>query len=330
MTIGWTRHIFAALAIGLVLTLLAGTAVAKGQDGGLAKPLGEIKWGDDKGEVIKKLKDEKLAELRERDDLKRDRVLMQREKKRVMDQMDDVEESFEKLDDAGSYRVSVISDEFTPKNNESLLRIKDKVANRFFFFVDGKLYKLVVAYNQDYLKGVGFESFVVQTAKKYGKPVSTEYGEVDGEEELVQAVWKDGQTQLRVENKKAFFGTFTMAFTDRSTLERLENLRRAAGGSDKREEGVSKRVKALTERPDRDTDADVVDGIVGDVDINFNEGRPKDQQVRQGQEDQGAVAAKDEPKKTKKKKKKTRKKKKKRRDFGDLDTQSGGDDLLIY
>mgnify|MGYP003726792121 CR=1 FL=1 len=70
-----------------------------------------------------------------------------------------------------------------------------------------------------------------------------------------------------------------------------------------------------------------------DVDLDLNEGRPKDEQIRQPQpgeesSDSGTAA---KPKKTAKKKKKKRKKKKvSKRDFSDLKDKAGDDELIIY
>lgn len=322
-----------SLVVALTLAFCA-PAMAGGKDD-LASPLGDIKWGDKRDDVVEKVKEQMLDRLRKRDDLKHDRVLMQREHQKVMNQVDRFKKSYEKLDDSNGYKVSVISDEFAPGNGEALMRVKDKVANRYYFFVDGGLYKMVVAYNQNYLKNVDFETFVVQAAKKYGKPADTEYGNVDGEEVLTGATWKDGKTVLRVRNKREFFGTFTMSFAERSTAKRLEKMHQAMSDDGRGGEGVSSRVKALTARSKADADKDVVDSIVGDSDINLNEGRPVDEQVRHGQGEQGgqAVAAKDDSAKKKKKKKhhKKKHKKKKKRDFSDIEASSGGgDDLIIY
>jgi hypothetical protein len=190
----------------------------------------------------------------------------------------------------------------------------------------------VVAYNQQYLEGVDFETFAVQTAKKYGKPADTAYGTVDGEEVLTEAVWNDGDTVMTVTNKREFFGTFTMSFAEGSTAKRMAKKRESMGADNS--EDVSSRVKALTASNTSDADDDVVDSIVGESAINLNEGRPVDEQVRHGQDGEAdAVASSEEASKAKKKKtrkKKKKKKKKKKRDFGDIEASSGGDDLIIY
>ncbi|MGM0555009.1 MAG: hypothetical protein ACQEVA_01395 [Myxococcota bacterium] len=321
--------------VTLLLALLVSVPAFAG-DKGLAAPLGEVEWGDSKDEVLDKIKDQMLDELRKRDDLRRDRVAMQRARKRIIDKHKEVAESYETLTEKSGYKVSVIADEFNPNNGESMLRVKDRVASRYYFFVDGGLYKFVVAYNQDYLQDVGFEPFVVQTAKKYGRPDDTAYGDVAGEEELKVARWMDKKTVLRVENEKEFFGTFKMVFADRSTLERMNAIEKTLTARDSGEQGISAEVEGLKQGPVEDENTDVVDGLVGDVDVELNKGRPKDDQVRhdqKGSASSGEVASKEKSKSKKKSKKKKSKskKKKKDRDFSDLESSSGGeDDLIIY
>jgi hypothetical protein len=144
----------------------------------------------------------------------------------------------------------------------------------------------------------------------------------------------DKDTVLRVENKKEFFGTFKMVFAERSTLERMNAIEQTLTARDSGDQGVSSEVESLKEGPVEDQNANVVDGLVGDVDVELNKGRPKDDQVRHGQKGDSAskqVASKKSASEKKSKSKKKKSKKKKDRDFSDLEANSGGgDDLIIY
>lgn len=334
------RTILGALMIFMGLMFgLTSVASAKGdtkKDRGLAKILGDIEWGDSKAEVLEKIKQQKLDTLRDNEKLRKDRVKMQRARKRVLDWHESVQESYTrfKSGERSGYEVSVVSNHYTSDNGESMLRARDAVAQRFFFFLDGQLYKLVVSYKQDYLQGVGFEEFAAQVAQKYGRPISTEYTEMYGMEELMLVRWQDKQTVLDIENQREFFGTFTMAFTDRDRLEKLVASDRDFGGSDKiDDDSLSSEVASLTTGEASDENRDAVSNIVGDVDIDLNEGRPKDEQVRQPEKKEKAAEKKsDAKKKTPKKAKKRKRKKKKvsKRDFSDLKEKGGDDELIIY
>jgi len=322
-----------AVLIAALCAMWAMPALAKDKDRGMSSVLGNLEWGDSPKKVIKQLKEDRLEQLRRDSALKADQVLMQQARKEALDWNKKVEKSYTKLKGKRTgYEFSVVSSEFTLNVGEALIRARDKVAQRFYFFKDGRLYKLVVAYDKDYLQNVEFEDFAVQTARKYGRPVSTEYGELYGAEELVAVKWEDRFTYLDVQNKAEFFGTYVMVFSDRKKVKRLQASGRPFGGSDKgdEDESISSEVAALTSGTSKADDT-VLDDLVGEVKLDLNEGRPEDEKIR----DEPEVADTDSPKaKSKKKakpKKKKAKKKKRRKSKKGLDgMKSGDDELIIY
>lgn len=331
-----SQYIRFAVTFLLVLAFAA-PAMAKGAPkGDLNAPLGQVKWGDSRKEVVNKVKEQLLDAMRKDEKLKGNRVALQREHARILSKVDEFDASYERLDAKSGYHVSVISDEFSRQNGESMMQIRDTVANRYYFFVDGGLYKMVVAYNQRYLKNVGFEPFVLQVARKYGKPLETVFVEEGADDVLMEAIWSKGNTMLTVRNQKEFFGTFTMAFAERSTAKRLAAMREARGDDRDASGDISAQVRSLTTESSRVVDADIVDSIIGDSTINLNEGRPVDSQIARAeaeaaqkeQEAKQAARAKAKKASTKKKKKAKRKSS---RDFSDIEAGSdGGDDLIIY
>lgn len=325
--------LFFGLVVGLSAPVMA-ESKAKKEDAGLAKVLGDIQWGDSKPTVLAKLKAQRMSTLGKDKELRKDARKMQRARKKTMDWHQEIEDSYVRFESKRTgYEASIVQTHYTSSNGESMLRARDRVAQRFFFFMDGQLYKLVVAYDHDYLKGIGFKSFIGQAARTYGRPVSTEYAELMGEEELVKVTWEDRQSILDVENYKEFFGTYAMVFSDRERIKRLRASGRNFGGSDKSsEEAVSDKVAHLTKTDGSDRNRDVVDSIVGDVSLDLNEGRPKDDQIRPEDEPEKDTDSADKPKKTAKKKKAKKRKKKKvsTRDFSDLKDSASDDELVIY
>ncbi|MEM1348639.1 MAG: hypothetical protein AAGI01_08800 [Myxococcota bacterium] len=306
-------------------------AAAEGEkERGMSSVLGSLDWGDSPKKVITKLKEDRLEQLRRDSALKADQVLMQQARKEALDWNEGIEKSYTKLEGKRTgYEFSVVSSEFTPNVGESLIRARDKIAQRFYFFKDGRLYKLVVAYDKDYLEDVEFEDFAVQTARKYGRPMSTEYGELYGAEELVAVKWQDQQTILDVQNKAEFFGTYVMVFSDRGKVKRLKASGSPFGGSDRsdKDEGISSEVAALTSGTSKADDS-VLDELVGEVELDLNEGRPEGEKLREQPEvaDTSAPKEKKQPSKKKKSKKRKRRKPKKGLDR----TKSLGDELIIY
>lgn len=302
----------------------------------LASVLGNVKWGDSKDEVLKKMRTQLMSEAKKDPKVKRDAILMQKARKKALDRHKKAEKSYTRLEgDNTGYEVSVIADEFSTNNGESFIRVKDNVAQRFYFFVDGAFYKLVVSYNAAYLRNTDFETFVAMSARKYGRPTSAEYDEIRGEEQLALVTWEDPETSLSIKNKKELFDTYTMAFTDRQTLKRLASKKRNVGGSDKDPSELSSQVQDLMSGSETDTNRDVVDNMSGGkTNIDFAQGRPKDDQNKI-YDDEGnlveAGAEEDKKAKAKKKPKKKAKKRKKKKapDFSKIEAQ-GDDDLIIY
>ena len=245
----------------------ASTATAKKKtkkkaNHGLAQVLGDVKWGDSKDTVLKKMKSQLMKEAKKDPKVKRDPLLMQKARKGALDRHKRAEKSYTRLQgDNTGYEVSVIADEYSSDNGESFIRVKDKVAQRFYFFIDGAFYKLVVAYNAAYLRNTDFESFVAMSARKYGRPTSAEYDDIRGEEQLALVSWEDPETSLSVKNKKELFDTYTMAFTDRQTLKRLQAKKGRVGGSDKDADELSAQVQDLMNSSGTDANRKVVDDI---------------------------------------------------------------------
>lgn len=294
----------------------------------IADVLGDIQWGDSHEAVIEKIRDARIAELREDPRNRNDRVAMQRARQRVLDQMRAAEDSFIELKGRRTgYEVSVVAEEFVPNNGESLIRVRDAVAQRFFFFLDGKLYKMVAAYDQEYISNIGFEAFLNHATQRYGRPSTTNYGSVLGEEVLVQAVWEDQRSQLRIDDRRELFGTFTMAFAELNTLRRLEKEGRVAKGAQRGEEEVSDRVRALMQTQARDPNAQVVDGLVGDVKVELPPG-PKKEDAEAGEKESSKRAEK--PKEEKKKEEQKAAPKRRRTKPAAKPKPADDDDLFIY
>lgn len=269
--------------LALMLVFLPQTAMAQ-----IDSVLGDIQWGDSPSEVVEKLRASALAELQDDARLRNDRVAMQRARQRTLDQMRRIEDSLTPLrGERTGFEVSVVGGEFTSDNNESLLRVRDDIAQRYYFFVDDGLYKLVVAYDQDYIANVGFETFLSQATQRYGEPSATEYGRVRGEHVLAQASWRDGRSSLEINDRREFFGTFTMTFADLRTINRLTQENRAVGGSQTDDSEVSDRVRALTDMSATDPNADVVDSLIGSVEVELPD-RPS---AREDEEDTTSSSA---------------------------------------
>ena len=268
------RYFLSAVAGLVMVGLLLIPQVAMAD---LGDVLGDIEWGDDRDAVLEKLRDAQLEELRNNRELRNDRAAMQRARQQVLDHMRRVEDSYTPLEgERTDYNVSVVSGEFTSDNAESLMRIRDRHAQRFFFFLDDEFYKLVVAYDPDHIDGVGFPGFVGEAQREYGEPTSMTPG--------TRAVWRDGDVEMRVDDRRNYFGTFTMTFVDRQRVEELEEQGEVFGGRDDSDDdgGVSARVQAVTGPSDGSDNESVVDSLVGggpeDVEFSSDDDEPEEEE----------------------------------------------------
>jgi hypothetical protein len=272
--------VFAVAFVLCALTCVPSVATANQS---LDEVLGEIEWSDTRDEVLEKLKSQMFESMRQRADVQHNRVKLQEIRKRMVDKFEEIENSHTELEgEKTGYEVSVISGEYTKNNNESVLTVEDDAAQRYYFFVDGRFYKMVVAYRQSYLDGISFEGFIGQVSRKYGEPKNTTRREIAGEQTLARATWKGSKTLLHAKNKRELFGTFAMVFSDRQRIEKMKANDETIGGSDKNEAQVSDRVESLKEASGKDKNAEVVDGMLSDdveLDISHEqEGKDLDEQ----------------------------------------------------
>jgi len=261
-------------ASAVAVLAVAGIAWAASSD--LDSVLGDVEWGDDKDAVVKKMKQQRIEALRNRRDLRHDRIALQKERKDVIEKFEKVNDSYTELkgEDTG-YEVSVISGEFTKDAGEAIMKVSDNAAQRFYFFKDEKLYKLVVAYRNNRLDGVEFKDFLQRVISKYGEPDGVDRAKISGERQLARARWSGKKTNLEVRNERQFFGTFVMVFSDK---QRVKELRAQDGdfGGEGKEEGVSERVKALSSESGGQNE-DVVEGMIGE-DIEVSLGEPTEEE----------------------------------------------------
>ncbi len=277
------RRVASMLIALLAITLIMLPATASADLGGV---LDDIEWGDDKETVLEKIRSAKLNELRDDDRLRADQRAMQTARQQALDRMRHIEDSYTVLEgDRTGFEVSVIAPEFTADNNESMLRVRDNIAQRFYFFLEGEFYKLVIAYDEEHIENVGFQNFVEQTGQQYGSPSST------GDETVT---WRDSDHLLTVRDQRSYFGTYTMTFSDRERVEELERAGETFGGNDEEPEdvGVSERVEAVT-TPGEDESQGVVDDMIGgeQLDVDFS----TDEEEDEADEEEEATAAADEP-----------------------------------
>src|SRR5204863_1286759 len=121
----------------------------------IEKLKGDFKWGMGPDEVVAKVQDRIRANYDERikktaqDPSRQDRV-----RKDMMAEVEKVKDKVIKFDGQKTgYDVSIIDQEFLHGMGESMLMTKEETATRYFFFSDGRLYKMFIAFDKEMLQG---------------------------------------------------------------------------------------------------------------------------------------------------------------------------------
>lgn len=236
----------------------------------LAELYGGFKFGITKDDVLKVLQkqiDERFEEkIKSTEDItKKDKL--RAEKKR---ELTDVSKSYVEFNgkNVGGWDVSIIEGEFAHKTNEAMLdrwENKDgKNQRRFFFFADGKLWKMAISVDVSILPEDkrNFETFSQVMQSKYGP------GDIDGG----TITWYSDEFEVRALDKLKSYTALILAIEEPKTKKQLLALR--AEKADKKPD-TSPVIKSVIDtdgkdKPDVKANNNAIDSV-----INANGGKPK-------------------------------------------------------
>lgn len=293
---------FASSLIALLLAVSAGSALAQEPGAaeapavggapalktGVSSVLGTLDWGASHSQVLARLRvqiDERYARALEdvRDPLEIDRALQ-----RKADEYARIEQTYLRFSgEHTGYESSLIAQDFVADSEESVLRVDDRDAQRYYFFKNDRLWKVLVAYNTGISRSVPFGEFVRQVQQKYERPVTVEKS--SGQDAVRSATWRDDLTELVVEDRTEFFGAFVMKFLDRAKGVELEAERTSASRKARTaiadDPLVSATLAEITAGGDGQDGGDesVVDRLTGVThDVDLQRGRPEYEFVNGG------------------------------------------------
>jgi hypothetical protein len=309
MRIWWTTlNAFAlTLAVGLGAHAAEGQgSKEKAEKTGVSRILKKLDWKisatvvlDDAKRVIEERYSKKVA--KHSDAMTVDRIM--REKRAAFAE---IKKSLVFFDGGRSgYEASVVADEFRANQGESMFRIDDNQAQRYYFFQNDRLWKIVVVYNSSISRKVDFPAFIKQIKGTYGQPVKMDWHTPAGGTRTLRGVtWADEITHLDVEDRREFFGTYLMRFVDKADGLALEKRRKggagvAAPGGDFTDGMMA---DIMGDGGGEDS-ANVVDELTGSQhDVDLITGRPKDDTIVLDRSGNDAVKAKTRKKKASKRK----------------------------
>jgi len=162
------------------------------------------------------------------------------------------------------YDSSLVKTEYTHHNNESMLVFpKDLKTDRkwddYFFFINGKLWKIFRAFDADMFPGLKWSDVSAAMSTKFGEnPLKVK--KYDPDTRVVQVIglqWQDDKTLLTLLNYTSFYGIFCLKFEDKKTLKEIDSLR----VNKPPEEKSMSVVDAITEGTGQDSAHDIVEKL---------------------------------------------------------------------
>jgi hypothetical protein len=233
--------------------------------------MGKYKWGSTVDEVLTVLETQIAARYEERiQKAVNDKLEQNKLRKEIQAEVNKVRKDIVKFEGQRTgWDVSIIEREYGQKNDESMLIYKESDEagldqQRFFFFVDGKLWKMFIAVNMDTFAGKRFDDFRQVMEARYGKAAVHTLPKADGSQEVDFIFWRGNGAYLRAIDLTRFYGTFAIAISDDS-VEQTIYARRAERNPPKMKEGTV--VDSVMEDPNSkepildESNADVVDRI---------------------------------------------------------------------
>lgn len=238
--------------------------------------MGAIEWGWTKDQLVEHFTKQLRADYRPRIHKARDAMTADQMRHEFRTKVRRIRDSFVEFNGRTSgHDTGFLRDEFSHRNEESMVRVRGDNADDYYFFIQGRLWKWYRAFDSSVFAGADFEQFSAALSNRFGAPGRSRTARIiQGGDERTWLEWQDADTRLRALDNNQFYGFYCLVFEHKDTLENLETLRR--NPPQRRDRGHAL-VDAVT-RGDEDTSSDsnsnIADRITGN--IRRRENAPED------------------------------------------------------
>jgi hypothetical protein len=255
---------FAALGLllGTVVYADQGKASTRSRSA-LEESMGEIQWGWTPKQVYQHLKKGIEASYQEPIAKTTDAIEEDRIRHKMAEEAREIRDSHFEFDGtATAYDSGYLKGEFTHNNGESLLRVRTKNTQDFFFFINDKLWKRYRAFDASVFEGASFDEFGKALQQRYGKAKKRTGPLHPGGASKQWYEWRESRVLAKAVDNNEFYGFYCLILEDPKTVAQLGKLRKNKSAEVAKNDSL---VDMVGQESDADQHADIADRITGEI-----------------------------------------------------------------
>jgi hypothetical protein len=237
------------------------------QSAEISKAMGDLKWGAERDEVLKKFGDEIRAKYKPLIAKAAGAIEEDKLRGQQRDELGKLKSSVVEFNgNKTGWDASFLKGEFTHNNRESMFVVNDGNSQNYYFFMSGKLWKWYKAFNAEAFQGKKFDQFADALQSRYGKAQAREGELVEGQGKKSWLEWQDPQSRLRAVDNNQFYGFYCMVFESKETVKHLAELRKSKGDGQQKGHALVDSVTSGEEQTaSNDGNPDIIDRITGKI-----------------------------------------------------------------
>ena len=229
----------------------------------LEESMGEIQWGWTPKQVYRHLKKGIEASYQESIAKTTDAIEEDRIRHKMSEEAREIRDSYFEFDGtATAYDSGYLKGEFTHNNGESLLRVRTKTTQDYFFFIDDKLWKRYRAFDASVFEGASFDEFGKALQQRYGKARKQSGPLHPGGTPKQWYEWRESRVLAKAVDNNEFYGFYCLILEDPKTVAQLGKLRKNKKAEVDSGDGL---VEMVGDDSDHDQNADIADRITGEI-----------------------------------------------------------------
>lgn len=243
-----------------------GRRQAPRENAAISAAMGDLRWGMSKAELLAEFTKRVRAEYRPKLQKAPGAIEEDRLRHKMNEDIRRIHESYVEFKGRTTgWDVSFLRDEFTHRNGEAMIVVRDDQAQNFYFLINNRFWKWYRAFNQEVFAGADFTQFATALQGRYGQATEKEGVLHEGAAQKHWLEWEDRTTRLRAVDETTFYGFYCLVFEDKNTLGNLASLRRHKRRTGDRGHALVDSVTSGEESASGDDNADIVDRITGNI-----------------------------------------------------------------